>query len=220
MRRRLSACALPRPSATASAKLANTTVNHSQNVIWAENRILAPAIASRMTRMVVTSETISTTNITGLRHSVRGSSLRNASMTAVTIMLPYKPGTVCCRPSRISRGVVGSGARCAVPANAVLVLEVDSVRAGALMSLLMDWSSVERAGDHLQVFDHGADCKRWEIDQATGNDDHTKQQRDEQAVVGWERAGRGRDQLFGSERAGNGEDRHHHGEAPNHHCAG
>ena len=37
MRRSVSACALPRPSATASAKLANSTVNHSQAVIWPEN---------------------------------------------------------------------------------------------------------------------------------------------------------------------------------------
>ena len=35
--RSVSACALPRPSATASAKLANSTVNHSQNAIWPEN---------------------------------------------------------------------------------------------------------------------------------------------------------------------------------------
>ncbi len=32
--RRVSACALPRPSAMASAKLANSTVNQSQRVIW------------------------------------------------------------------------------------------------------------------------------------------------------------------------------------------
>ena len=30
----MSACALPRPSATASAKLANSTVNHSHRMIW------------------------------------------------------------------------------------------------------------------------------------------------------------------------------------------
>ena len=35
--RKESACALPRPSATASAKLANSTVNHSQKAIWPEN---------------------------------------------------------------------------------------------------------------------------------------------------------------------------------------
>ena len=33
-RRSVAACALPRPSATASAKLANTTVSHSQKMIW------------------------------------------------------------------------------------------------------------------------------------------------------------------------------------------
>ena len=35
------ACALPRPSATASAKLANSTVNHSQAAIWPENQACA-----------------------------------------------------------------------------------------------------------------------------------------------------------------------------------
>ena len=33
VRRSVSACALPRPSATASARLANTTVSHSQTTI-------------------------------------------------------------------------------------------------------------------------------------------------------------------------------------------
>ena len=36
VRRRLSAWALPRPSAMASAKLANSTVNHSHRMIWPE----------------------------------------------------------------------------------------------------------------------------------------------------------------------------------------
>src|ERR1700723_179506 len=35
--RNASACALPRPSAIASAKFANSTVNHSHKVIWSEN---------------------------------------------------------------------------------------------------------------------------------------------------------------------------------------
>ena len=40
--RRLAACALPRPSATASAKFANSTVNHSQTMIWkVKPRLLA-----------------------------------------------------------------------------------------------------------------------------------------------------------------------------------
>ncbi len=78
-RRRLAACALPRPSATASAKLANSTVNHSQMLICnSKPRLPFPARASRISRMVVSVVTISTTNITGLRHSVRGSSFANA----------------------------------------------------------------------------------------------------------------------------------------------
>ena len=43
-RRKVSACALPRPSATASAKLANSTVNHSHRMIWNSNRMCAPPV--------------------------------------------------------------------------------------------------------------------------------------------------------------------------------
>ena len=64
--RSVAAWALPRPSATASARLANTTVSHSQTVI-AQANTLGSAIA----RTVVKTEPISTMNITGLRHSVR-----------------------------------------------------------------------------------------------------------------------------------------------------
>ena len=38
-----SACALPRPSATASAKFANRTVNHSQSTIWNSKAMLLAA---------------------------------------------------------------------------------------------------------------------------------------------------------------------------------
>jgi hypothetical protein len=38
---------LPRPSATASAKLANSTVNQSQSVIWTGEAERAPAARSR-----------------------------------------------------------------------------------------------------------------------------------------------------------------------------
>ena len=75
-RRSVAACALPRPSATASARFANSTVSHSHTVIAHANR-LGWSTAST----VVKTEPISTTNITGLRHSVRGSSLRSASGT-------------------------------------------------------------------------------------------------------------------------------------------
>src|ERR1700737_4249875 len=59
--RNAAACALPRPSATASAKLANRTVNQSQMVIWA-------------------------TNITGLRAIHRGSSFLKLAPIAGTRM--------------------------------------------------------------------------------------------------------------------------------------
>ncbi len=72
-RRSASAWALPRPSATASARLANTTVSHSQTVI-SQAKTVGSAIAST----VVKTAPISTMNMTGFRHRVRGSSLRSA----------------------------------------------------------------------------------------------------------------------------------------------
>ncbi len=81
--RMASACALPRPSATASAKLANSTVNQSQAAIWPENRAPPlPAARSRRNRTVTTRDTASVTKMTGFLASVRGSSLWNAAMAA------------------------------------------------------------------------------------------------------------------------------------------
>ena len=60
-RRSASACALPRPSATASARLAKTTVSHSHMVI-SQSKTPPSLIA----RTVVNSAPISTMNITGL----------------------------------------------------------------------------------------------------------------------------------------------------------
>ena len=69
-----SACALPRPSATASARLAKMTVSHSHITISQANQD-----GSTIARMVLHAAPISTMNMTGLRHSVRGLSLRSAS---------------------------------------------------------------------------------------------------------------------------------------------
>ena len=69
-----SACALPRPSATASARLAKTTVSQSQNTISHANHV-----GSMIARTVLQTAPISTMNITGLRHSVVGSSLRSVA---------------------------------------------------------------------------------------------------------------------------------------------
>ncbi len=78
VRRRLSAWALPRPSARASAKLAKIRVNHSQRMIWPEkSRSLPPVTRSRTNSTVVRSATTSTTNMTGFRIMARGSSFRS-----------------------------------------------------------------------------------------------------------------------------------------------
>ncbi len=62
-----SACALPRPSATASAKVANSTVNHSHSAIWPENMGSPPPVNSeRAHRKVTSAATTSVTKITGL----------------------------------------------------------------------------------------------------------------------------------------------------------
>ena len=75
--RRVSAWALPRPSATASARFANSTVNHSQTATSA-----AKPSVSRTARIVVMTLPTSTTNMTGLRAICRGSSFTKLSGTA------------------------------------------------------------------------------------------------------------------------------------------
>src|ERR1700733_13319172 len=77
-------CALLRPSASASAKLANSTVNHSQMVTLPMNQLGASPLPRRACshRIVVSRLPTYTTNMTGLRHCVRGSSLRTASHAA------------------------------------------------------------------------------------------------------------------------------------------
>ena len=77
LRRRVSAWALPRPSATASAKLANSTVAHSHSAIRPTNRLSR----AKNTTVVMTLP-ISTTNMIGTRTMWRGSSLTNASRRA------------------------------------------------------------------------------------------------------------------------------------------
>ena len=70
------ACARPRPSARASARLAKTTVSHSQTAIVNVNQpgsLESPAIHA----IVEISAPTSTTNMTGLRTWTRGSSFEN-----------------------------------------------------------------------------------------------------------------------------------------------
>ena len=97
--RRLAACALPRPSATASAKLAKITVNHSQSEMLIVNHSGAErdagTSASRNATSVVKMLPISTTNMTGLRMTLAGDSLRRLSFAASFRMALSNSETAC-----------------------------------------------------------------------------------------------------------------------------
>ena len=92
--RRLAACALPRPSATDSARLAKRTVSQSQtampHVNPAGDRRTAglarrrPGTARRSRWTVVRAAPTQTRNMTGLRHRAAGLSLRSAPGSAWT----------------------------------------------------------------------------------------------------------------------------------------
>src|SRR6266566_1572108 len=97
-RRSVSACALPRPSAMASAKLAKTTVNHSQIATastksrsatnWLLVKPVVGCVKSRRTNsMVVMTLPTSTTNMTGFLTCTRGSSFLNDDGMAARMIL-------------------------------------------------------------------------------------------------------------------------------------
>ncbi len=92
MARRVSAWALPRPSAIASAKFAKITVSQSQNAMSPVNQSawLPPLIRSTKNVAVVMTEPTSTTNMTGLRIWTRGSSFLNESISARVTMSRVK----------------------------------------------------------------------------------------------------------------------------------
>jgi hypothetical protein len=77
MRRKVSAWALPRPSAMASAKLAKITVRNSQ-MVMDQVKVLGWAMAS----MKVITVPTSTTNMTGFRISTSGFNFLNESTKA------------------------------------------------------------------------------------------------------------------------------------------
>ncbi|RMS52540.1 hypothetical protein ALP65_04651 [Pseudomonas aeruginosa] len=78
---RLSARALPRPSASASAKLAKSTVNHSQRAICSATEVGTAWSGTKHSKVVSTAVS-STTSITGERSNWRGSSLTKACSSA------------------------------------------------------------------------------------------------------------------------------------------
>jgi len=86
--RRASACALPRPSATASAKLANTTVKNKISVMRKlKNRRSLPGTEPNKFGSIVISAVMivptQTTNMTGFLTITFGLSFTKASLTAL-----------------------------------------------------------------------------------------------------------------------------------------
>src|SRR4051812_41627310 len=81
--RSVSACAFPRASAIASAKLAKSTVNQSQRAIWdSKPRCLRPRAKSRTRKAVTRAAPTSTTKMTGFFARVFGLSLTKDSRVA------------------------------------------------------------------------------------------------------------------------------------------
>src|SRR5882724_4999472 len=189
-----SACALPRPSATASAKLANSTVNHSHRMIWKVKPRLAPPVTrSRRKITVVSAATTSTTNITGFLIISRGSSLTKAEPIAgITIF---------------GSSIAETGMRLF---NLTTSMEVTpkSVR------------SEQSVGVHREVLGDRAKRERREEGETTDDQDDADDQADEQATRRRQRAGRRRNRLLAGERTRKRQRRHDHEEAPDEHRTG
>ena len=84
------ACALPRPSATASAKFANSTVNQSQMAICVTNSVWP---GERKASTVLMAAPIIVTNMTGFFAISRGFSFLKASPMAGTRIFGSKMET-------------------------------------------------------------------------------------------------------------------------------
>ena len=108
----------------ASAKLANSTVNHSQSAIWIPNfRPAAPVNMSRTRNTVVSSAPTSTTNITGFFASVTGFSFTNDAWIARLTISGSNSGRD--RASFLGRSEVGSSCRGALGVVCGVVVTVD-----------------------------------------------------------------------------------------------
>src|SRR6202047_374780 len=185
-----SACALPRPSATASAKLANSTVNHSHRMIWKVKPRLAPPVTrSRRKITVVSAATTSTTNITGLLIMILGSSLAKAEPIA---------------------GITIFGSSIAETGIRLFILTTS-------MDVTPNERSEQGVGVASEVLDDRAERERREEGETADDQDHADDQADEQAARGRQRAGRRRDRLLARQRTRDRHGRHDHEEAADEH---
>src|SRR5215813_10831788 len=148
-----SACALPRPSATASAKLANSTVNQSQRMIWKVKPRCSPPVArSRRKITDVSAATISTTNITGFLIIARGCSLANEDRIA---------------------GVRIFGSR---------IVDIDERFCSLRVSMEVTFGSEQGVGVAGQMLDDRAERERREEGEAADDQDHADDEADEKAA--------------------------------------
>src|SRR5580698_6688598 len=188
-----SACALPRPSATASAKLANSTVNHSHRMIWKVKPRLAPPVTrSRRKITVVSAATTSTTNITGFLIISRGSSLAKAE--------PIAGKTI------FGSSIADTGTRfCSFMVSMDITPKEDRSEQGV--------------GVASEMLDDRSERQRREEGETADDQDHADHEADEQAAGGRQRAGGRRNRLLACERAGHRHRRHDHEEAADEHRA-
>src|SRR3984957_1059236 len=188
-----SACALPPPFGPASAKLANSTVNHSHRMIWkVKPRFAPPVTRSRMKITVVSAATTSTTNITGLLIITRGSSLRNDEPMA---------------GSTIFGSSIAETGFCFCNFMTSMDVTPNCVR------------SEQGARGHREVLDDRPERQRRKEGQAADDQDDADDEADEQAAGGRQGAGRRRDRLLAGERARDRHRRPHHEEAADEHRA-
>src|SRR5712671_2485124 len=186
-----SACALPRPSATASAKLANSTVNHSHRMIWKVKARLAPPVTtSRRKITVVTAATISTTNITGFLIISHGSSLTKADLIA--------------------------GSRIFGSSNVEAVTFFCSFMASMDVTPKRDRSE-QGIGVHREVLDDRPKRQRREEGETADDQDYADDESHEQTAGGRERTHRGGMHFLRGQRARYRHGRHDHEEATDKH---
>src|SRR5579862_373419 len=201
--RRVSACALPRPSAMASAKFAKSTVNHSQSVICSSKpNPLRCCKLSRTRSQVVIAAPTSTTNITGFFMSVRGLSLRIESRSAPPTMPPVHIDFFLCS---LEMALPGSG------------MFAGDVEPSSSMDCMVMAASENPSGVHQQVFENRAEAESREKSKCADNQNHGDQQECKKRRGYRERTSRFGHDLLARKVASHGQNRDNHEEAPEQH---
>src|SRR4029077_18517422 len=201
--RRLSACALPRPSAIASAKFAKSTVNHSQRVIWSSKpNPLRCCKRSRTKSQVVIAAPTSTTNITGFFISVRVLRLRIESRRAPPMMPPVQRDFFLCS---LEAPAPGSGR---FAGDVELKSSIDCVVMAASENL---------SGVHQHMLENRAEAESREKCKCTDNHNHGDQQECEKRRGYRKCTSRLGHDLLARKVASHRENRYHHEEPPEKH---